>query len=237
MTSAQTSLGGLIRALLAVGGIVVLVLAWPVAKSALLFQKTNAFYAKVREGRPYTSAELQANLATMDAAVVARGDAIRHVQRAELLGSVAASLVLKPSDAQRRAWQQQAKADLEFGLGNNPARTIDWMTLAIIHQWLDGPSRDNLPLLFMSIDTGPMMSFLWEPRLRLILDNWGFFSDEQKQRMGDYVVMMWRKSDDRRFFGRMVYNPIDEVILRYLLQHEPKAMEELTVYVKNRNQR
>ena len=231
MNPSLLSLSVVVRGLLAVGGVVVLLLAWPVAKSALLFQTTDKFYAKVREGRPYSLAELQAGIATVNAAIAADPVAFRLVQRSELLGAVAATQALKVSDRQRLAWQRQARADLEIGLANDPARTVDWQRLAIIHEWLDGPSRDIPPILLMSIDTGPMMSPLWPARLRIILDNWGFFTDEQKARLGDYVVMMWRRTDDRVWFARAVYGPIDEVILRYVLQHEPNAEQELTQWI------
>ena len=219
------------RGLLAVGGVVLFLLSWPVAKGALLFQQTDALYAKVRAGQSYSIEELQAAFATVDAAIAASPDPFRYVQRSELLGAVAASQALKVSAEQRRAWQLQAKADLELGLANDPARTLDWQRLAVMHEWLDGASRDIPPILFMSIDMGPMIAPLWPPRLRVILDNWGYFTDEQKARLGDYIAMMWRKTDDRRWFGHAVYGPIDEVILRYVLRNEPKAQEELTKWI------
>ena len=225
------SLSALVRGLLAVGGVALFLLSWPVAKSAVLFQKTDALYAKVRAGRPYTLEELQAGIATVNAAIAADPAPSRFVQRSELLGAAAATRALKVSDEQRHAWQLQARADLETGLANDPARTVDWQRLAIIHEWLDGPSRDIVPLLFMSIDMGPLVSPLWPPRLRIILDNWGYFTDEQKARLGDYIALMWRKAEDRRWFARNVYDPIDEVILRYVLQHEPGAQEELTKWI------
>ncbi|HZP99710.1 MAG TPA: hypothetical protein VFB13_09245 [Reyranella sp.] len=229
MSASLFSLGGLVRGLMALGGSVVFLMAWPVARSALLFQKTDAFYDTVRAGRPFTLQQLQSALATVDAAIAAHPTASRHVQRSELLGAVAATKSLKVSDQQRRAWQQQAKADLELGLGDDPGRSLDWQRLAIMHEWLDGPSRDVPPLLFMSIETGRMMSPLWEPRLRIILDNWGYFSDQEKARLSDYIVEMWRRTDNRYFlFGRAVYDDIDEVILRYVLRHEPNAQEELS---------
>lgn len=231
MNASRLSLGMLMRGLLAVGGIVLLLSSWPVARSALLFQKTDALYAKVREGRPYTLEELQTGIATVDAAIAADPAPFRYVQRSELLGAAAANRALGVGEKQRRAWQLLAKADLERGLANDPARTLDWQRLAIMHEWLDGASRDIPPILFMAIDTGAMMSPLWPPRLRIILDNWGYFTDAQKARLGDYIVMMWRRTDDRRWFGQAVYDPIDEVILRYVLQHEPRAEEELTKWI------
>lgn len=225
------SLSALVRSLLAVGGVVLCLLAWPVARSALLFEKTSALYTKVRENAPYALADVQAGIATINAAVAANPSASHRVQRSELLGAVAANRALKVSDEQRRDWQLEAKADLVFGLGNDPARTLDWMRLATILQWLEGPSRDIPPVLIMSIDTGPMTSPLWPTRLRLILDNWGYFSDEEKARLGDYVVMMWRRTDDKRWIGRAVYDPFDLVILRYVLRNEPNSREELAKWI------
>ena len=80
----------------------------------------------------------------------------------------------------------------------------------------------------MSIDMGPLLAHLWPNHVRVILENWGYFSDEEKQRLAAHVTMIWRRSQDRRFFGSVVYVPIDEIILRYLLQGEPKAEQELS---------
>ncbi len=237
MDSSLLPLSARVRGLLAVGGVVLFLLSWPVAKSAVLFQRTDALYDKVRAGRPYTLEELQIGIATVNAAIAADPVASRFVQRSELLGAAAATRALKVSDQQRRSWQLQAKADLEHGLANDPARSIDWQRLAIIHEWLDGPSRDIVPLLLMSIDMGPLVSPLWPARLRLILDNWGYFTDEQKARLGDYVVLMWRNTGDRRWFAHNVYDAIDEVILRYVLQHEPGAQEELTKWILDARQK
>jgi hypothetical protein len=226
------SLSVCVRGLLAVGGVVLFLLSWPVTRGSLLFERTGGLYAKVRENKPYTLTEVQAGIRTINAAIAADPMAFRFMDRSELLGAVAANRALKVSDEQRRVWQRQAKADLIVGLGNDPARTLDWQRLAIIYEWLDGASRDIPPILLMSIDTGPMMSPLWPARLRIILDNWGYFTDQEKARLGNYVVMMWRRTDDRRWFGYSVYNPIDEVILRYMLGHEPKAQEELTKWIE-----
>ena len=228
MSSSLFSLSVLVRSLTAVGGAVLFFLSWPVAKSALLFQKTDAFYDTMRAGKPYTLQQFQTALATVDAAIATDPGASRHFERSELLGSVAANQSLKVSDQQRRAWQMQAKADLEFGLANDPASTLNWQRLAIMHEWLDGPSRDIPPIIFMAIDTGPMISPLWQPRLRIILDNWGYFTDPEKARLDAYIVLMWRRIDDRRIFGWVVNDAIDEAILSYALKDEPNAGAELT---------
>ncbi len=44
----------------------------------------------------------------------------------------------------------------------------------------------------MSIDTAPMMEALWPSRLRLILDNQQFFTPQERERIGAYVVTNWR---------------------------------------------
>ena len=225
------SLNSLLRALMALGGVALFVLALPVARGAWLAQKDDAFYAKVRTSQPYGLDETHAGIALIDAAVAASPSASRLVQRSELLGALAANMALKVTDDQRLAWRRQARADLEAGLADDPARSLDWLRLAIIHSWLDGPTRKIAELLLVSIDTGRMMSPLWPSRMRMILDNWGYFTDEEKARLNDYIVMTWRQTDDRRWFGRAVYDPFDEVILRYLLRDVPKAQEELSKWI------
>jgi transposase len=39
--------------------------------------------------------------------------------------------------------------------------------------------------------------------LHLILDNWQFFTPQQRERLSAYVAMTWRRSEDRRWFAQM----------------------------------
>ena len=79
-----------------------------------------------------------------------------------------------------------------------------------------------------------MLEYQWPPRTRLILSNWGYFTDEEKAKLTEYVLMTWRLEADRRWFGRMVYDVFDEVILRSLLRDEPmKSQEELSKYIRD----
>jgi hypothetical protein len=227
------SLSTLLRCLLAVGGVVVLALTWPVSRSTWLFHKTEAFYERVGEDKPYTVEEARQAIAAVDAALAASPTASHYVQRSDLLANLAASRTQKFSNEQRRTWHKQAKADLERGLANDPARALDWLRLAIVNQWLDGPSRDIPPLLFMSIDTGRYLALLWPGQFRLILDNWGYVDDEQKAMLSEYIRQMWRLTADRRPFASRLYDPVDEAILRTVLQGEPGAQEDLTKWLMN----
>ena len=175
----------------------------------MIFQKTDALYGKIRTGKPFTLEELKNGIAAVDAAIAADPVALRYVQRAELLGSAAATRSLKVSEEQRRAWHRQSKADLEFALGNDPARGLDWTRLALARAWVEGPSRDMPPLILMSMDIAPRSASLWPARLHLILSNWGYFTDAEKERLSEHIAMMWRNSTERVWVARTIYDPID----------------------------
>jgi hypothetical protein len=85
----------------------------------------------------------------------------------------------------------------------------------------------------MSIDTAPMVVTLGPARLQLILDNWQFFTPQERQRIAAFVVAMWRASSDRRWFASVIRSPIDELFVRYFLRDEPKAQEEITQWLAN----
>jgi hypothetical protein len=110
---------------------------------------------------------------------------------------------------------------------------MDWLRLAVVRQALDGVGRDVVPPLMMSIETAPMFSPIWEVRLRVILDNWGYFDEQQRARIQSYVLETWRHSSDRLWFGRTVRDAIDELILRHMLREEPDAIRELTRWIRH----
>jgi hypothetical protein len=98
---------------------------------------------------------------------------------------------------------------------------------------LDGASRDVLPLLFLSIDYAPIIPQTWPPRLRIILDNWPYFSDAQKERLTGYMALTWRLSEDRRFFAWAIHSPVDELIIRYFLRDHTDVQAELTQLINH----
>jgi len=226
------SLNWLLRGLLAVGGIVLLFVTWPVASGAWWAQKSDAVVTELRNGRPITEQDVVSALAALDRAVAADPVAGRRLQRSELL--VGAALTLAPTLASqtRDNWLRRARADLRRGLADAPVRGMDWLRLAVVRQALDGPSRGVVAPLLMSIETAPMLSIAWAPRLRVILDNWGYLNDEQRTEVRRYVVKTWRHSVDRRWFGQMVRDPTDELILRFFLRNEPGAQEELSRWIR-----
>jgi hypothetical protein len=138
---------------------------------------------------------------------------------------------LGASEEQRLKWLKQAQADLEFGLANAPARGVAWAQLAAARQAIDGPSAKAVAALMMSIDTAPMMEALWPSRLRLILDNQQFFTPQERDRIGAYVVTNWRASSDKRWVAEVIRSPLDELFVRYFLRDEPDAQQELTQWL------
>jgi hypothetical protein len=227
-----TLVNWLVRGLMAIVGIALVVQGLPVARGALLGQKADAVVAQLRDGRPMTMRDIQAGIASLSEAVAANPTAGRYLLRSELEGGAPLTPALKANREQTYAWVQAARADLELGLANDPARSIDWARLAVMREAYDGPSRKIIELLDMSIRTGPWLSTIWPTRLRLILDTWPYYTEQEKPLVQSYVVEMYRRSKDARMFGQVVRDPIDEVILRSLLRDVPGAQETLTTWIR-----
>ena len=220
-------LGWLLRGLMAVGGAVVVWQGWPVAVSSLQAQRADAVMTDLSKGYPLTMPRVEAGLEALDRAVAADPGAARHLQRSALLGG-GLTPGFKISEDELTEWLQRAKADLDVGLAAAPARGIEWLRLAAVRQALGGTSRDVLPPLFMAIEVAPLNPFVWPVSLRIILDNWAYYSDEQRERLRPYVVMTWNRSADRRWLVALVRDPIDELILRFFLRDDRAAQDELT---------
>ena len=216
---------------MAICGAVLVYQGLPVAKAAWNAQKADAVVMKLRRGQDMSLPEVSAGIATLNRAVAADPVGDRYLERSELEGGAALTTNLKTSPEARTAWLKAAKVDLELGLAVAPARSIDWLRLAATRQALDGPSREIIPFLQMSIQTGPWIEPMWPVRLRLIIDSWGYFTDAQKAEMQAYVAEMWKHAPDRRFFAYVVNNPVDELIVRNLLRDQSGAQEVLTKWI------
>jgi len=228
------SYGWLMRALLGLGGVVTLLLCLPVARAAYDAQRADSVLSAFREGRPVTQPALRAGIQALDKAVEIEPSPERLFKRSDVLASAALSQSLKTPEAERTEWLKQAQADLKRGLSRDAARPAEWLSLASVSEALNGSSRDLVPMILMSIYTGRMLENLWPARMRLILSNWAYFTEEEKEKLKDYVVLTWRLEADRRWFGRMVYDVFDEVIIRSLLRDEPmKSQEELSRYIRD----
>jgi hypothetical protein len=83
----------------------------------------------------------------------------------------------------------------------------------------------------MSIEMAPTSPRLWAARLELILRNWDSFTDPERERVAEYVVMTWQASADRRWFIRALRQNIDELYLRILLSGLPGGQEELNAWI------
>jgi hypothetical protein len=226
-----SSLTWLVRGLLGVGGAILAFMAWPVANGAWQAQKADAAFFEIRTGEPPQLGEVEAALTALGRAVAADPVAGRRLGRAEMLLAAALTPSLGATDEQRSKWLKQAQDDLDFGLANAPARGVGWAQLAAARQAIDGPSAKVVAALTRSIDVAPMMEALWPSRLRLILDNWQFFTPEERDRIAAYVVTNWRVSSDRRWFAEVIRSPLDELFVRYFLRDEPDAQQELTQWL------
>lgn len=221
------------RALVGIGGVVTALLCLPVARASFETQRADAAITALREGRPVAAQAVRAAIDAHNRAVAAEPSPGRMFRRSEFLAAAAFSPQLKTQEPDRSDWLKQAKSDLLQGLAKDPVRPNEWLSLASVTQGLDGASREVVPYLLMSIRTGRNLAHLWPARMRLILTNWGYFTDEEKKFLNDYVVMTWRLSSERWWWGRQVYDVFDEVIIRWLLRDEPmSAQEELSKWIK-----
>lgn len=221
----------MLRGLLGVGGVVLATVAWPLANGAWQAQKADAVLHRMRTGQPVQLDDVRAAMAALDRAVAADPVAGRRLVRSELLASAAVTADLAVGVEQRTGWMKQAQDDLDFGLGNAPARGVGWARLAAVRQSLGGASAQVVAALMMSIDTAPMMEALWPARLQMILDNWQYVAPEERERIAAYVVMTWRRTANRRWFAEVVRSPMDELFVRYFVRDEPNAQEELSQWL------
>jgi hypothetical protein len=227
----------MLRGLLGFGGAILAYVAWPVADGALQAQKADAVLFQMRTGGALQLGSVETAVDAMDRAVEADPVAGRRLGRSELLAGAALTWDLPVTLEQRAAWMKRAVADLDYGLGNAPARGVAWARLASARQALDGTSFKVVAALMMSIDTAPMMAPLWPSRLHLILDNWQFFTPQQRERLSAYVVMTWQRSENRSWFAQVIRSPIDELFVRYFVRDEPQAQEELTRWLAHLKKR
>lgn len=222
----------MLRGLLGVGGAILAVVAWPVANGAWQAQKADAVVFELRTGQALHLASLQDGIAALDRAVAADPVAGRRLGRSELLAGAALTMDLPVTREQRAEWMKQAQDDLDFGLANAPARGVGWARLAAARQALDGTSARVVAALMMSIDVAPMMESLWPSRLQLILDNWQYFTPQERERISAYVIVMWRASPDKSWFAAVIRSPLDELFVRYFVRDEPNAQEELNRWLE-----
>ncbi|MDI1284455.1 MAG: hypothetical protein PSV46_08660 [Reyranella sp.] len=235
------SLSWLLRGVLALGGVILAVQAWPVTRGAWEAQKADTVVTKLRHfselrgGQPATLSDVIAGIGALDRAVAADPVAGLYLLRSELVAGAALAPDLGISLDQRIAWLRSAESDLVAGLGNAPARGVAWGRLAAVRQGLQGTSRGVVDALIMSIDTSPMLSSLWVARLQMISDNWVAFTPKEREQLGAYVVRTWRSSTDRYLFTYAIRSPIDELLIRYFLRDEPKAQDELAALLARKN--
>ena len=219
----------MLRGLLALGGAGLAVVAWPVATAALQQQKADGVLFAMRTGlRPVELYGVEAAIASLDSAVALDPVASRRLVRSEVLAGAAFNQNLKVTREQRTRWLREAQDDLEAALANDPARGVAWARLAAVRQGLNGPSRSVVAALMMSLEVAPNLASLWPARLQLFLDNWQYFTPQERERVAAEVAMNWRNSPDRRYFATVIRSPIDELFVRYFIRNEPGAQEELT---------
>lgn len=217
--------------MMAISGIILVYQGLPVTSAALQAQRADAVVMKLRRVENVTTPEVSAGIDVLNKAVGIDPVAGRYFARSELEGGAGLTQSLEASPEARTRWLKRAKEDLEIALAHAPGRTIEWLRLAATREGIDGPSREIIAPLEMSIETGRWMEPAFYVRLRLIVDNWAYFTDAEKDGLQKYVSGMWRYANDRRFFGTSIVNPVDEVIIRNLLRDQPGAQEMLTKWI------
>jgi hypothetical protein len=224
-------LSWLLRGLLGLGCAALVCFAWPVAVGAWYAQKADPVINRLRDGKSINLPDTLAAIDAFDRAIGANPSAVRRLDRSELLVGAATGLNWAAPDSQREQWLRAAAADLEAGLGGAPARGVAWLRLAAVRQALEGPSRQVVGPLLMSIETAPVVPRLWPVRLELILRNWESFTAAERDRVAAYVIMTWQASTDRRWFVVALGQATDELCLRILLGDLPGAQEELSMWM------
>lgn len=231
------SINGLVRALLGLGGVLLVWFAWPVMKGAWQAQHADAAATALRLNHKISLDAVLNAIDRLDRAIESDPIASRYFQRSELLAGAALSPYFAPTAQQRTEWLKRAEDDLRAGLGSDPARGIQWLRLSSVRLALEGPSQRSVAPLLMSIDTAPMLLPLWPVRLRLILDNWQALTRDQRERVGLYVARTWQLSSGHGWFADAIRTPGDELFVRYFVRDEPGAQDELTRLLTERRKR
>lgn len=231
------SINRLVRGLLGLGGLLLLWFAWPVMKSAWQAQQADSATTALRLDYKLSLDALLYAIERLDRAVDMDPTAIRYFQRSELLVGAALSPNFAPTAEQRTEWLKRAENDLRAGLGDDPAKGIQWLRLSSVRLALGGPSQSSVAPLLMSIDTAPMLLPLWPARLRLILDNWQALTTAQREHVAVYVARTWQLSSSHDWFADAIRTPVDELFIRYFVRNEPGAQDELTRLLTERRKR
>lgn len=228
------SIDGLMRGLLALGGALLVWLAWPVSKGAWQAQQADVATTALRLNHRISLAAVLEAIEALDRAIAADPTAGRHLQRSELLAGAALSPNFLPTDEQRADWLLRAENDLANGLGKDPARGTAWLRLAAVRMAREGPSQRSAAPLLMSIDTAPMLLPLWPARLRLILDHWQVLTISQREKVALYVARTWQLSASHDWFADAIRTPIDELFVRYYARGQAGAQEEISRLLEER---
>jgi hypothetical protein len=216
-----------------VGGVVAIVLGWPIAQAAWQAQKVDATLYALRTEKRVDARESAAGVEALSRAIAFDPAASRYLVRSELLASTALTPPIGLEATQRPDWLRRARADLVTGLAAAPAHGVDWLRLAAVQLQLGGPSRRVIALMLTSIEMSGGIPQTWPVRLRLILDCWPYLTDPEKDRLKRHVEMIWRQSIlDRRLFGYATRSAADHAILTWFVRDLPGAPEELAKIIE-----
>ena len=224
------------RGLTVVGGLLAVLLGWPIAEAAWQAQQVDATVYALRTDKRVEVKEASAGVAALTRAIALDPAASRYLARSELLASVALLPTAGLDTAQRSDWLHRARADLVTGLAAAPAHGVAWLRLAAVQQQLEGPSREVIALMLASMQMSGAIPQSWPARLRLILDCWTYLSDAEKDQLKRDVEMIWRQSAlDRRLFGHATRSAADHAILTWFLRDLPGAPRELATIIATVN--
>ncbi|MBN9088935.1 MAG: hypothetical protein J0J01_18670 [Reyranella sp.] len=231
-------LNWLTRGLTVMGGLVAIVLGWPIAQAAWQAQQADSVLYALRTEKRIDRKEAAAGVEALSRAIALDPMASRILERSELLASTAQTPSAGLEAGERTDWLRRSRTDLIAGLANAPAHGIDWLRLAAVQLQLAGPSRQVVALMFTSQQMAGGIPQAWPTRLRLILDCWPLLTGPEKERLKRHVETMWRQSStDRRLFGYATRSAADHAILTWFLRDIPGAPQELAKIIEQVNKR
>lgn len=129
---------------------------------------------------------------------------------------------------------KQAKSSVERSLLQSPANAYLWYRLAVINVLLRQPDENIVPLLIMSMITGPKESGIVNQRLSLSLDYLAAFEAEDLDLIEDQVITAWTLSptdfihsiaEDQRYMDiiRQILSENDAELLNDMEQAREKT--------------
>lgn len=216
----------------AAGGALLLGLAVPKLLNAMAASRGEAVVERMQEKKPVGPKGLAAARESLaSAARILPGDytAPRDLALIELVSAQRS----EPDDPERIAYLESSVAAARQSLTNNPAQPYVWLRLAQAELLAHGVGTNAALAFTMSLETGPQVIDLMQPRVILGLVLWPVLDERQQTRVLAQIRGLARYN--ARILAETVLDRPGLPQVRMALADEPELMAEfLRWYLQRR---